>query len=114
LHSITGTAFAVAVGSDPSGEPSGHPHQMRVVQILVTVLVPTPPPHPEPARVVPQRVAGVEHDPIHTVIRAGQQIAVPGSELIDLDQLRTVSSPAIGDQSCPEGAIASGEVPDVA
>src|SRR6478609_2610226 len=31
------------------------------------------PPDPEPARVVPQRVVGVEDDPIHTVIRAGQQ-----------------------------------------
>ena len=66
-----------------AGEPPGHPHQMRVVQILVGVVVPAPPPHPKPARVVPQRVVGVEHDPVHTVVTARQKIPVPLAETID-------------------------------
>ena len=37
-------------------EPPGHPHQLRVVQQLITVIVQTPSPHPEPTGVVPQRV----------------------------------------------------------
>jgi ABC-type dipeptide/oligopeptide/nickel transport system ATPase subunit len=39
-------------------------------------------PHPQPARVLSQRVERVEHDPIHTVIAAGQQIPIPRAELV--------------------------------
>ena len=77
-------------GPNPAGEPARQPHQVRVVQLLVALLVPAPPPEPEPARTVPQRVVGVEHDPIHTVIRAGQQIGVPLTEIID--HLRNVKT----------------------
>jgi hypothetical protein len=59
---------------------------------LVAVVVPAPPPEPEPARVVPEREVGVEHDPVHTVVAAGQQIAVPLTEVIG--HPRTVRSPA--------------------
>jgi hypothetical protein len=52
---------------------------MRVVELLV-IAVQLSPPGPEPARVVTQRVVGVEHDPIHTVIAAVEQIAVPFTE----------------------------------
>jgi hypothetical protein len=44
--------------------------------------MPAPPPGPEPARVVPQREEGVQHDPVHAVIGAGQQIPVPLAEVI--------------------------------
>ena len=64
---------------------------MGVVQRGVTLVVPASSPHPEPARVVPEREVGVEHDPIHAVIAAGQQIAVPLTELISHPQ--TVRSP---------------------
>src|SRR5674476_1606462 len=53
-------------GPYPPGEPSRQPHQVRVVQLFVAVLMPTTPPHPKPARVGSQRIVGVEHDPIHT------------------------------------------------
>jgi hypothetical protein len=63
-------------GPDPAGEPPGHPHRVRVVQLLVVAVQP-PPPRAEPARVVAQRVVGVEHDPIHAVVAAVEEIAVP-------------------------------------
>lgn len=64
------------------------------------------------AWVVSQGVVGVEHDPIHAVITAGQQLAVPFRKLIS--HLRTVRRPALGDQNCPEGATGPGEVPEPA
>ncbi len=93
----------------PPGEPAGQPDQVRVVQRLITVIVQPAPPRPEPARVVPQREVRVEHDPVHTVIRAGQQLPVAFGEFID--HPRTVGSPTTGDQSCPEGATRSGRSP---
>ena len=80
--------------ANTAGEPPRQPHQVRIVQRLITVVVPAAPPGAEPARVVPERVVGVEHDPVHAVITARQQIAVPFGELIDLYHLRTVRSPA--------------------
>jgi hypothetical protein len=68
-------------GPDPAGEPPGHPHRMCVVQLLVVTVQP-PPPGPEPARVVPQRVVGVEHDPVHAVIAAEQKVTVSLAEPI--------------------------------
>jgi hypothetical protein len=72
---MTGIPCAPDRGSDPAGEPVGHPHQVRVIQLLIIAVQP-PPPGPEPARVVPQREVGVEHDPVHAVVAARQQIAV--------------------------------------
>ena len=48
-------AVGLAPRLDPAGEPARHPHQVRVVQLLVGAVVQPPPPGPEPARVVPQR-----------------------------------------------------------
>jgi len=75
---------AVGLGepAHPAAEPARHPHQMGVVQLLLGVVVQAPPPHPKPARVVPQREVGVEHDPVHAVVSAGQQLAVPLAQLI--------------------------------
>ena len=69
-------------GPHPPGEPARQPHQVRVIQLRVRVAVPAPPPHPEPARVMPQRVVRVQHDPVHAVIGTGQQVPVPLSEVI--------------------------------
>jgi len=66
-------------GPDPAGEPAGHPDQVRVVQLLV-IAVQASPPGPEPARLVAQRVVGVEHDPVHAVVAAVEQIAVGRTE----------------------------------
>jgi hypothetical protein len=55
---------------------------MRVVQLLITTAMQPPPPHPKPARVMTQREVGVEHDAIHAVIAAGQQIAIAFGELV--------------------------------
>ena len=67
--------------ADPAGEPPGHPHQVRVVQLRI-VTVQASPPGAEPARVVTQRVVGVEHDPVHAVVAAVEQIAVARTEPI--------------------------------
>src|ERR1019366_10215945 len=72
--------------------------------------MPTTPPHPKPARVGSQRVVGVEHDPIHAVVAAGQQIAIPFTEFIG--HLQNVRRTTRGDQNCPEGATASGRSPE--
>src|ERR1700756_2612428 len=61
LQSITGTAFA---GAQPRPRIAGH----------------APPPGREPAGAMPQRVVRVQHDPVHAVIRAGQQVPVPLGE----------------------------------
>jgi len=70
-------------GPHPAGEPPGHPHQVGVVQQLITVTVQPPPPHPEPTRVVTQREIRVEHDPVHTIVGTGQQIPVAFAELVN-------------------------------
>jgi hypothetical protein len=69
-------------GPDPAGEPAGHPHQVRVVQLPVVAVQPSPP-GAEPARVITQRVVGVEHDPVHAVVAAIEQIAVARAEGVD-------------------------------
>jgi hypothetical protein len=67
----------------PTSEPTGHPHQMRVVQLLITTAMPPPPPHPKPTRVMPQRKVGVKHNTIHTVITTRQKITITFGELIN-------------------------------
>ena len=69
-------------GPHPAGEPARQPHQVRVIQLRIRIAVPPPPPGPEPARVMAQRVIRVQHDPVHAVIRAGQQVPVPFGEVI--------------------------------
>ena len=66
---------------DPPREPTRHPHQMGVVQLGVAAAVPPPPPGAQPAR-IPEREERVEHDPIHAVIAARQQIPVAKAELV--------------------------------
>jgi hypothetical protein len=66
----------------PAGEPAGEPHQVRVIQPLITIAVLTPPPRPEATRRMPQREIRVEDDPVHAVIAARQQIAAPLAEVI--------------------------------
>ena len=80
---------------DPPREPPGQPHQMGVVQLGVAVVVPAPPPHPEPARVMPEREERVEHDPIHAVIAAGQQIRIPQAELVAGHPAQPTKPPAL-------------------
>ena len=101
-------------GPDPPREPARQPHQVSVVQhrIRLGLAAPdqAPPPGPEPARRVPHRVVGIEHDPVHAVIPAGQQIPIPRSEVISHPP--TVGSRGISRQpDCPEGAIPSGRSP---
>ena len=69
-------------GPHPPGEPARQPHQVRVIQLRIRIAVPPPPPGPEPARAMAQRVIRVQHDPVHAVIRAGQQVPVPSGEVI--------------------------------
>ena len=95
-------------GPDPTGEPARQPHQVRVVEGVVAVVMPAPPPHPEPARVVPEREVRVEHDPIHTVVAAGHQLGIVSAEIVHPP---TVRRSAASDQSCPEGATGSGRSP---
>jgi hypothetical protein len=101
-------------GPDPPGEPARQAHQVSVVQHRIALGVTTPdqapPPGPEPARRVPHRVVGIEHDPVHAVIRAGQQARIARREVIS-------HPPTVGPRrpsrqpDCPEGAIPSGRSP---
>ena len=53
-----------------------------VIQFRIRVTVPASPPGPKPARAMAQRVVRVQHDPVHAVIRAGQQTPVPLGKVI--------------------------------
>ncbi len=63
-----------------------------------------PPPHPKPARVVTQREVGVEHDPVHAVVGAGQQLAITLAQLIHGGRV-TITRPQPG--TAPSWATAS-------
>ena len=75
---------AVGLGPtpDPAGEPSGHAHEMGVVQVSIAVVVPAPPPDPEPPGAEPQGEVGIEDDSVHAVVAAGQKIAIAFAELV--------------------------------
>jgi hypothetical protein len=73
----------IGPGPHPTSEPTGHPHQIRVVQLLITTLMPPPPPHPKPTRAMTQQAVGVEHNTIHAVITARQKIHITFGELIN-------------------------------
>jgi hypothetical protein len=90
-----------------AGEPARHPHQVRVVHLVIAALVQPPPPAPEPARIVADGEVGVQHDPVHAVIAARQQVPVPLAEVIGHPP--TVGpSRASRQPDCPEGATPSG------
>jgi hypothetical protein len=72
----------VPPGFQPAGEPAREPHQVRVVELLIAVIVEPAPPAPEPARIMAQGEVGIQHDPVHAVIAAGQQVPVPPGEII--------------------------------
>lgn len=96
----------------PPGEPTGHAHQVGVVQLLIRAVVQPPPPRAEPAGRVTHREVGVEHHPVDAVIVAIHQIAVAFPELIGHPQ--TVSEPAPSDERPPKGPPIPGEVPESA
>ena len=96
-------------GLDPAGEPPGHPHQVRVIQLVVAAMQP-PPPAPEPARVMAQREIHVQHHPVHAIVRTRQQARIPLSKVIG-------HPPTVGPRDtsrqpdCPGGAAPSGRSP---
>jgi hypothetical protein len=51
-------------------KPSGHPHQMGIVQFFFRTIV-KPPPGPKTARRVTQPEISVQHNPIEAVLTAG-------------------------------------------
>ena len=95
---------------DPAGEPPGHPHQVRVIELVIAAAMQPPPPAPEPARVMAQREIRVQHHPVHAIVRTGQQVPVPLSEVIG-------HPPTVGpggtlrQPDYPEGATPSGRSP---
>ena len=101
-------------GPHPAGEPARQPHQVRVLQLRIRITVPAPPPGPEPARAMAQRVIRVQHDPVHAVIAARQQVPVPFGEVIS--HALTVEATRTSDQdishTAPKGPLLPGEVPD--
>ena len=58
----------------------------------------------------PHWVVGIEHDPIHAVVRAGQQIPVPFAEVIGHPP--SVGRPTHGARAAPKGPPVAGEVPE--
>ena len=113
LQSITGTAFAAAQARTRRANRPAQPHQVRVIQ-RPRPMPPCqpPPPDPEPARAMSHRVVRVQHDPVHAIIGAGQQVPVPLSEVIGHPPTvaRLTSRHDIS-RTAPEGAILPGEVP---
>ncbi len=107
-------------GPDPPREPARQPHQVSVVQhrigLGVTAPDQAPPPGPESARRAPHRVVGIQHDPVHAVIPASQQIPVPLSEVIG--HAPTVEPTRASGQdishTAPQGPLLPGGVPDAA
>ena len=99
-------------GLDPAGEPARHPHQVRVVKLVIAAAQP-PPPGPEPARIMTDREERVDHNPVHAVIRAGQQVPVPFGEVIShaLTVKGTCTSSQDISHTAPEGATPSGRSP---
>ena len=95
VQKITGTPFAAAQALTRRANPARHPHQVRVIQQVVAAVQP-PPPAPEPARIVPDREERVQHDPVHAVIGAGQQVSVPFGEVIGHADRRGNLQPAGG------------------
>ena len=100
-------------GPHPAGEPARQPHQVRVIQLRVRIAVPAPPPGPEPARAMAQRVVRVQHDPVHAVVRAGQQVPVPSGEVIGHAPTVKVTRTSRQDisRTAPQGPLLPGEVP---
>jgi len=96
-----------------AGEPARQPHQVRVIQLRIRIAVPAPPPGPEPARAMAQRVIRVQHDPVHAVIRAGQQVPVPFGEVIGHAPTVEVTRTSRQDisRTVPKGPLLPGEVP---
>jgi len=96
-------------GPHPPREPARQPHQVGVVQHRIrpglTAPDQAPPPGPEPARRVPHRVVGIQHDPVHAVIPASQQIPVPLSEVIGHPPTVEATSTSYQDitRTAPEG-----------
>ena len=105
-----GNTVRVRPRLDSAGEPAREPHQAGVVQLIVGAAVQAPPPVPEPARVVPQREVGVQHDPVHAVIAPGQQVPVPLGEVIGHPPTVRISG-ASRQPDCPQGATPSGRSP---
>src|SRR5207249_3777727 len=68
-----GDPAGLGEGPDPAGETSRHPHEVRVVELVVTAAMQGPPPGAEPAGVVAQPEVGVQHDSVHTVVAAPKQ-----------------------------------------
>jgi len=85
-------------------EPTGHAHQMGVVQLFIGSIHQATPPETEAASRVAQRVVRVQDDAIDTVIATVQQVPVPLGQL--------VGHGARVDQSAPLGATASGRRPE--
>ena len=96
-------------GPHPPREPPRQAHQVRIVQhrISLGVTAPdqAPPPGPDPARRIPHRVVGIEHNPVHAVIPAGQQARIAGREVISHPPTveRTRTSGQDISRTAPEG-----------
>jgi len=61
-------------GLDPAGEPARHPYQVRVIELVVAAAVQPPPTGTETAGVMTDREECVQPDPVHAIIRTGQQV----------------------------------------
>ena len=48
----------MALRPDPADEPPRHPHQVRLIQLIVGAIVQPPPPEPEAGRIMAQREIG--------------------------------------------------------
>ena len=80
-QSTTGMPLRFGIAADATAETARHAHQMRVVQCLIRPGQ-RPPPQTESARVMPHPEIRIQHDPIHAVVAAGQQILIESAQPI--------------------------------
>src|ERR1700757_4518822 len=93
LQKITGTSLAAPHALTRRGKRPASRIRWGLSSSLSLSLCPRRPPHPKPARVMPERVERVEHDPIHTVIAARHQIRIMKAELVAAHPLKLRNHP---------------------
>jgi len=103
-------------GAHPTTESACHPHQVGIVQTLVGAHQLTPP-HAQPAGIMPHPKRSVQHDSIHAIVAATQQILIQTAQslrhaaTLPAQRLRVPLRILASDSCGPAGATRSGRSP---
>ena len=97
-------AVGFGIAAHATAETACHAHQVGVVQRVIRSGQ-RPPPQTEPAGTMPHREISIQHDPVHAIVAAAQQILVQSAQPIHDGGHATSTAPSIS--NCPEGATFS-------